>query len=62
MSDQASAKRAQYAAGLKAERDGYLRVGDKKRAAEVDAELARFDAAPKRRTAKKTEAADATAG
>ena len=54
MSDQASAKRAQYVAGLKAERDGYLRVGDKERAAEVDAELARFDAAPKKRTAKKT--------
>lgn len=53
MSDQASAKRAQYVAGLKSERDGYVRVGDKKRAAEVDAELARFDAAPKKRTAKK---------
>ena len=53
MSDQASAKRAQYVAGLKSERDGYLRVGDKERAAEVDAELARFDAAPKKRTAKK---------
>lgn len=52
MSDQASAKRAQYVAGLKAERDGYLRVGDKERAAEVDAELARFDVAPKKRTAK----------
>lgn len=60
MSDQASAKRAQYVAGLKAERDGYLRVGDKKRAAEVDAELARFDVAPKKRTAKKPEATDAT--
>jgi hypothetical protein len=62
VSDQASAKRAQYVAGLKSERDGYLRVGDKKRAAEVDAELARFDVAPKKRTAKKTEATDATAG
>ena len=57
MSDQASAKRAQYVAGLKSERDGYLRVGDKKRAAEVDAELARFDAAPvKRSPAKKSTA------
>lgn len=54
MSDQASAKRAQYVAGLKSERDGYLRVGDKKRAAEVDEELARFGAAPKKRTTKKT--------
>jgi len=53
VSDQASAKRAQYVAGLKSERDGYLRVGDKKRAAEVDAELARFDDAPKKRTAPK---------
>jgi len=53
VSDQASAKRAQYVAGLKAERDGYARIGDTKRAAEVEAELARFDDAPKKRTAPK---------
>lgn len=58
MSDQASAKRAQYVAGLKSERDGYLRVGDKVRAAEVDAELARFDGAPKKRTAPKKSTAE----
>lgn len=53
MSDQASAKRAQYVAGLKAERDGYARIGDTKRAAEVDAELARFGATPVKRAAPK---------
>jgi len=50
MSEQASAKRSQYVAGLKAERDGYARIGDTKRAAEVEAELARFDDAPKKRS------------
>ena len=53
MSDDAAAKRADYVRALRAERDGYARIGDKVRAAEVDAELARFDGAPKKRTSKK---------
>lgn len=43
--------RAAYVAALKVELDGYQRQGKAARAAEVEAELARFDAAPKKRTA-----------
>ncbi|MBK8640629.1 MAG: hypothetical protein IPN92_21040 [Chromatiaceae bacterium] len=49
----AAEKRAGYVAALKEEREGYVKRGLADRVAQVDAELARFDAAPKKRTAAK---------
>ena len=49
----AASERAAYVAALKAERDGYERQGRADRVAQVDAELARFGAAPVKRTAPK---------
>lgn len=58
MSD-AAADRADYVRALKEEREGYVARGMSERAAAVDAELARFGAAPAKRTApKKSKAAD----
>lgn len=45
--------RAGYIRALKEEREGYVTRGMTDRVAEVDAELARFDAAPKKRTVAK---------
>lgn len=53
MTDDTASRRAGYVAALKAEREGYVRRGLTDRVAQVDAELARFDAAPKKRTAPK---------
>ena len=47
----AADERARYVAALKAEREGYVRRGLADRVAQVDAELARFVAAPRKRTA-----------
>ena len=54
----AADERAGYVQALKDEREGYVRRGLTDRVAQVDAELARFDAAPKKRTAKKTTTAE----
>ena len=56
--DVAARHRADMVRALTEEREAFLRRGLKDRAAEVDAELARFDAAPKKRTAKKTTTAE----
>lgn len=50
MSDSAAA-RADYVRALTEERRGYEAAGNKERLADVDAELARFGAAPVKRTA-----------
>ena len=47
----AADERAGYVRALKEEREGYVKRGLTDRVAQVDAELARFDAAPKKRTA-----------
>lgn len=52
MTDSAAA-RADYVRALTEERRGYEMAGQTERVAEVDAELARFDAGPKKRTAPK---------
>ncbi len=58
MSDAAQA-RADYVRALTEERHGYEVAGKTERIAQVDAELARFDAAPVKRVApKKAKAAD----
>lgn len=51
----AAERRADYVRGLTEERDSYLRVGDKARAKDVDAELARAQDGPTGRTAPKSE-------
>lgn len=53
----AAQQRAEYVAALKAEREGYARTGKTDRAKQVDAELARFNEAPKAR--KRTESSKA---
>ena len=53
-SDGAAAARANYIAGLRTEREMYAAAGRTDRVKQVDEELARFDAAPKKRTTKKT--------
>lgn len=55
MSEKAAAAqgRADYVEALKVEREGYVRAGKTDRVKAVDAELARFDAAPKERSAAK---------
>lgn len=50
MPDSAAA-RADYVRALTEERRGYEAAGNKERLADVDAELARFGAAPVKRTA-----------
>lgn len=45
--------RADYVRALKQEREGYVRSGQSERVADVDAELARFEKAPVKRTAPK---------
>jgi len=52
MPDSAAA-RADYVRALKEEREGYARSGKTDRVAAVDAELARFEAAPAKRSAPK---------
>ncbi len=52
--DVAARHRADMVRALTEEREAFLRRGLKDRAAAVDAELARFDAAPRKRTTKKT--------
>lgn len=47
--DGAAAARANYVEGLKTERAMYVTAGRADRVKQVDAELARFDAAPKKR-------------
>ena len=49
--DDAAVRRADYVRALRVEREGLERVGKTDRVAAVDAELARFDAAPVKRTA-----------
>ena len=49
----ASERRAAYVEALKLEREGYVVRGLEDRVAAVDAELARFGAAPKGRSASK---------
>ena len=51
--DAAAFNRAGYVRALKEEREGYVRRGLKDRVAQVDAELARFGAAPVKRAAAK---------
>lgn len=53
----AAQQRAEYVAALKAEREGYVRTGKADRVKQVDAELKRFDEAPKAR--KRTESSKA---
>lgn len=59
MSDDAAKARADFVRALKEERHGYEVAGKADRIKAVDAELARFDAAPAKRTApRKAKAAD----
>ncbi|MEZ5119667.1 MAG: hypothetical protein R2686_07165 [Candidatus Nanopelagicales bacterium] len=63
MSDDAAARRTDYVRALLEERRGYEMAGLSDRVKAVDAELARFDAAPKKRSTPKRQntAAEETA-
>lgn len=56
--DAAAAARANYVEGLKTERAMYAAAGRGDRVKQVDEELARFGAAPKKRTSRKTTTAE----
>lgn len=51
---EAAERREDYLRGLKEEREGYVRTGNKERLADVDAEIKRFTAKPSGRAAKAT--------
>lgn len=48
----AAARRADYVRALREEREGYARMGNKERVAQVDAELARVEGGPVGRSEK----------